>query len=375
MTRPPTAPGTPALIPAGPKAEELARAGLKKIPSASDAAANPTEATPGANPPLNVEGNFLVGPMYVRAPELTVNTNVPQGKVQQFSMDSTNSKFYNPGIARNVFGTVDPNNPKTLIVETHPINYRRTITVYIPGQYVPGTAAPFMVTHDGPGMGRPDMNLPHILDNMIAQHRLPALIVVMVANGGGDAQGHERGLEYDTMSGKYAEFIEGEVLPLVESNYNVKLTKDPEGRATMGNSSGGSAAMAMAWYHPEWYHRVVTYSGTYVNQQWPFNPETPGGAWDFHEKLIPQSAPKPLRLWLEVGDRDLLNPNVMRDEMHDWVAANNRMATVLKAKGYHYQYVFALNAGHVDGAVRNQTLPEALEWVWQGYPISKEAGK
>lgn len=137
----------------------------------------------------------------------------------------------------------------------------------------------------------------------------------------------------------------------------------------MGSSSGGSAALSMAWYHPEWYHRVITYSGTFVNQQWPFNPETPGGAWDFHANLIPQAARKPIRLWLEVGDRDLLNPNVMRDDMHDWVEANNRMATVLKAKGYRYQYVFALNSGHGDRNVRNQTLPHALEWVWQGYPI------
>ncbi len=363
-SRLPTEPGTPALIPAGPNAEELAKAALKKSPSPNDAASNPTQATPGANPPLNVDGNFLIGPGYVRAKELTVNTNVPQGKVQRFTMDSKDSKFYNPGIARNVFGTVDPKNPRTLIVETHPIDYKRTITVYIPAQYVPGEAAPFIVTHDGM-----DGNLPRILDNLIAQRRVPAMIAIGVMHGGGDAQGHERGLEYDTMSGKFAEFIEAEVLPLVEKNYSVKLTRDPEGRATMGGSSGGSAALIMAWYHPEWYHRVITYSGTFVNQQWPFNPETPGGAWDFQDKLIPQSAPKPIRLWMEVGDRDLLNPNVMRDNMHDWVAANNRMATVLKAKGYHYQYLFAVNAGHVDGAVKSQTLPQALEWVWQGYPI------
>ena len=31
----------------------------------------------------------------------------------------------------------------------------------------------------------------------------------------------------------------------------------------------------MAWYHPDLYHRVLTYSGTFVNQQWPSNPETP----------------------------------------------------------------------------------------------------
>ncbi|HEY3862226.1 MAG TPA: alpha/beta hydrolase-fold protein [Verrucomicrobiae bacterium] len=365
----PTDPGTPALIPAGPKAEELAKAALGKAPSPGNAAANPTEAAPGANPPSDVDGNFLVGPTYVRAPELTVTPGVPQGKVKQFSMDSADSKFY-PGIARNVFGAVDPNNPKTLIVETHAAPYRRTITVYIPSQYVAGTAAPFMVTHDGPGLGRPDMGLPHILDNMIAQHRLPAMLVVMISNGGGDAQGSERGLEYDTMSGKFAEFIEAEVLPKVESAYSVKLTKDPDGRAVMGSSSGGSAALEMAWYHPEWYHRVITYSGTYVNQQWPFNPETPDGAWGFHENLISQSAPKPIRLWMEVGDKDLLNPNVMRDNMHDWVEANNRMAAVLRAKGYHYQYVFALDAGHVAGPVKNQTLPEALEWAWKGYQIS-----
>jgi enterochelin esterase family protein len=47
--------------------------------------------------------------------------------------------------------------------------------------------------------------------------------------------------------------------------------------------------------------------------------------------------------------------------------ANERMAKVLAAKGYHYQYIFARNAGHVDGGVKQQTLPEALEWLWKDY--------
>jgi len=356
-TRPPDGPGAPKFIVVGAKPGDPA-----------------FHAAPGANPPIDADGDFLIGPDYVPAPELTVVEGVPQGRVEQFTMDSADSKFY-PGIARDVFGTVDPNNPKTLIVETHPAPYHRTITVYIPKQYVPGTPAPFIVTHDGPALGKPDLNLPHVLDNLIAQHRIPAIIAVMIANGGGDAQGHERGLEYDTMSGKFAEFIQTEVLPLVEKNYHVMLTQDPDGRATMGGSSGGAAALIMAWYHPEWYHRVINYSGTYVNQQWPFNPETPGGAWNFHDTLIPQSPVKPIRLWMEVGDRDLLNPNVMRDGMHDWVEANHRMAAALKAKGYHYQYVFAVNAGHTDRNVRAQTLPQALEWVWRGYPVAKGAAQ
>ena len=321
----------------------------------------------GTNPPPNADGNFILGPTHNPAPEMTVQEGVPQGTVFEFTMNSADSNIY-PGIARepNTFGTPDPTDPAKLVVATsHPAPYTRHIAVYVPKQYTPGIAAPFIVGADGP-----DRLLFTALDNLIAQHRVPVMVAISIGNGGGDAQGSERGLEYDTMSGRYAEFVEQEVLPLVETKAQVKLTKDPEGRATMGGSSGGSCALIMAWYHPELYHRVLTYSGTYVNQQWPPNPQTPHGAWEFHEHLIPESPAKPLRLWMEVGDRDLLNPNVMRDNMHDWVLANERMAQVLAAKGYHYQFVFARNAGHTDRTVKQQTLPEALEYVWGGYPIT-----
>jgi enterochelin esterase family protein len=321
----------------------------------------------GTNPPANADGNFILGPTHDRAPEMTVQEGVPQGTVSEFTMSSADSKLY-PGIAREpgTFGTPDPTNPAKLVVTTsHPAPYIRHVTVYVPRQYVPGTVAPFIVGADGP-----DRMLFTALDNLIAEHKVPVMIAISIGNGGGDAQGSERGLEYDTMSGRYAEFVETEVLPLVEAKAHVKLTKDPNGRATMGGSSGGSCALIMAWYHPELYHRVLTYSGTYVNQQWPSNPETPHGAWEFHEHLIPNSAAKPLRIWMEVGDRDLFNPNGMRDGMHDWVVANENMARVLAAKGYPYQFVFARNAGHVDHGARLQTLPEALEYVWQGYPIA-----
>ena len=321
----------------------------------------------GVNAPANEDGNFIIGPTHNPAPEMTFREDVPHGEVFTLIMESRDSKIY-PGIARepNTFGTADPNDPAKMIVTTsHPAPYTRRVTVYVPKQYVPGTAAPFIVGADGP-----DRALFTALDNLIAEHRVPVMIAISISNGGGDAQGSERGLEYDTMSGRYAEFVENEVLPLVEQGCKVKLTKDPDGRATMGGSSGGSCALIMAWYHPELYHRVLTYSGTYVNQQWPSNPETPHGAWEFHEHLIPNTPAKPIRLWMEVGDRDLFNPNSMRDNMHDWVVANENMAKVLAAKGYHYQFVFARNAGHTDRAVKQQTLPEALEYVWHGYSPS-----
>ena len=322
----------------------------------------------GVNPPANTDGNFIIGPTHSPAPEMLDRDGVPHGTVDEFTMNSAGSKIY-PGIAReaDTWVTVDPADPaKPVVTTSHPAPYIRHVTVYVPQQYVPGTAAPFIVGADGP-----DQALFTALDNLIAEHRVPVMVAISIGNGSGDAQGSERGLEYDTMSPQYAEFVETEVLPRVESLYHVKLTKDPDGRATMGGSSGGSCALIMAWYHPDLYRRVLTYSGTYVNQQWPYNPQTPHGAWEFHEHLIPNSPPKPLRIWMEVGDKDLLNPNAMHDNMHDWVVANEQMAKVLAAKHYHYQFVFARNAGHVDHAAKLQTLPEALEYVWQGYPIER----
>ncbi len=322
----------------------------------------------GADPPADADGNFVIGPSHNPAPEMAVQKDVPQGTVFNFTMSSADSKIY-PGIAREAktFGTVDPTDPAKLVVTTsHPAPYTRRVSVYVPKQYVAGAAAPFLVGADGP-----DRDLFTALDNLIAQHRVPVMVAISIGNGSGDAQGSQRGLEYDTMSGLYAEFVEKEVLPVVEKRCNVNLTKNPDARATMGGSSGGSCALIMAWYHPELYRRVLTYSGTYVNQQWPYNPETPHGAWEFHEHLIPNSPAKPLRIWLEVGDRDLLNPNVMRDNMHDWLLANVNMAKVLAAKGYHYQFVLARNAGHTDRSVKQQTLPEALEWLWKDYKAAE----
>ena len=321
----------------------------------------------GTNAPPDVDGNFILGPTHTPAAAMSPQPGVPQGTVFEFTLQSADSKLYR-GIARepHTFGTADPTDPAKLVVTTsHPAPYTRRVTVYVPKQYVTGTAAPFIVGADGP-----DPALFTALDSLIAEHRVPVMIAISIGNGSGDAQGSERGLEYDTMSGKYAEFVEKEVLPRVEAQAHVKLTKDPNGRATMGGSSGGSCALIMAWYRPDLYHRVLTYSGTYINQQWPYDPQTPHGAWEFHEHLIPESPAKPLRIWMEVGDRDLFNPNAMRDGMHDWVLANERMARVLAGNGYHYQFVFARNAGHVDYAVKEQTLPEALEYLWQGYPIS-----
>ena len=168
----------------------------------------------------------------------------------------------------------------------------------------------------------------------------------------------------------------------------------------MGGSSSGVAAFTAAWFRPDLYRRVLAYSPTLVNQQWPHDAARPGGAWEYHsawagqaqqglavngfsaavETDAPTGAPlvlhsprKPIRFWFEVGDRDLFYPIApMADGMHDWVLASEKMARALAVKQYAYQFVFARNAGHVDLPTMAQTLPSALEWIWAGYPLPVE---
>src|SRR5262249_32005179 len=157
--------------------------------------------------------NFIIGPRHDAAADLTAQDGVPQGTVYTFTMNSADSKIY-PGVARDqgTSGTVDPNDPAKLIVTTsHPAPYTRRASASVPKQYVPGSIAPFIVGADGP-----DPLLFTALDNLIAQNRVPVMVAISIGNGSGDAQGSQRGLEYDTMSGRYAEFVETEVLPLVE---------------------------------------------------------------------------------------------------------------------------------------------------------------
>src|SRR3954451_11775399 len=134
----------------------------------------------GENPPLDANDNFVIGPNYVPAPERKKVEGVPEGKVEQLVIDSKETKLFNPGIARDEFGKVDPSNPKTLIVETHPIDYKRKITVYVPSQYKAGSEAPFQVIHDGPNQAN---GYKTILDNLIHQERIPPIVLIAVGNG------------------------------------------------------------------------------------------------------------------------------------------------------------------------------------------------
>jgi enterochelin esterase family protein len=309
------------------------------------------------------DGDFEIGPDYKDAPEISKVDGVAEGKSFSFTMQSKTSAFFtghDPTLKPELSG-----------------DFTRKVEVVIPKAYVDGAEAPFMVVQDA----RDRNPIVNSINNLIADtnHPFPPVIAIFIANGGNDSIGSERGLEYDTMSGKYQSFIDAEVLPAITKDNgvkgafpNLKFTSNPEGRAAYGCSSGGAAALTMGWFGNDTYRRLVTYSGTFVDQQNPKAPtevEYPNGAWEYTDQLIVGNAPKPLRVFLEVGEHDNGYTN---DEAshHNWVMANQRVAAALKAKGYHYRFVFAKGAGHCDGGPIRQTLPDTLRWMWRGYPVN-----
>jgi enterochelin esterase-like enzyme len=328
---------------------------------------------------LNADGNFRIAPPYRPDPAFTIKPDVPKGRVIRFTMNSAESRIFPtapvgrggaPGGGRGAPAPAVPGEPPQ-----HQ-TFQRQVAVYVPAGYVANTPSPFIVVQDerwyipedAPAApdGKPRTDLPFMpvmLDNLIHEKRIPPIVAVLLSPG----PGGQRTIEYDTVSDRYLNFVETEVLPRITRDYQVAFTTDPDGRATFGESSGAAAALTMAWLRPNLYHRVISYSGTFVALQ--RNATAPNGAWDFHQTFLPNSERKPLRIWLHVSENDLGATSPV-DQMRNWVAANTRMAAVLKAKGYPYQFVFSEASGHVERSVEMQTMPEAFEWVWKGYKPS-----
>jgi enterochelin esterase-like enzyme len=340
-----------------------ASAGVEAAAEASDA--NNDADFPIGEPGTMGDGDFTIGPSYPMQPELT-DQGAPKGKSFRFIMDSTTSAIF-----RGDDKTLLPQNQHT---------FARGIDVYVPAQYKDGTPALLLIIQDGPGDLALIMNA---LDNLTIStdpaRKLPAFVAIAVQNGGGDGKGSERGLEYDTMSDRYARFIQTEILPAVLANPSIKaaypnltFTDNPEGKATLGCSSGGAAALIMGWFRPDLFRRIITYSGTFVDQQDDNAPEEatyPLGAWEFHSsmELIANSPRKPLRVFLNVNDADN-GATAPESGYHNWVIANQRTAAALKASGYHYRYLFGQQAGHCQANVRGATLADTLVWMWRGFP-------
>jgi len=321
---------------------------------------------PRAESPGTVgDGHHVVGPEYRIDPDLT-DQGKPKGRQFEFRMRLADSRIFK-------------GDDSTLEPQRKAVRAERRIWVYVPAGYRDGTPAPVLVIHDGPGQ----LNLVrNALDNLTVStdpaRRLPPFIAIAVENGGNDGKNSQRGLEYDTMSDRLARFIHDEVFPAVLNHPEIRaayprlrITANPWGRAVMGCSSGGAAAMSMGWFRPDLFRRLVAYSGTFVDQQDDDAAEEarfPLGAWEYHSsmKLIEAGERKPLRIFTHVSENDLRARDA-EETYHNWVMAGHRTAAALTAKGYSHRYVFSKATGHCDKRVFEHTLADTLAWLWQGY--------
>ncbi len=283
---------------------------------------------------MALAGLVWAGEEYPLGPDSQRQPGVPQGTVSHYTWTS---KIY-PGTVRDYW-------------------------VYVPAQYVPEKPACVMVFEDGKSYMSEDgrARIPIVFDNLIAKHDMPVTIAILIDPGvlKGLAPGQpdrvNRSYEYDGLSDRYARFLLDEILPEVAKHYN--LSTNPNDRAISGGSSGGICSFTVAWTHPEAFHRVLSFIGSFTDLR--------GG--DIYPALIRKTEPKPLRVFLQDGNHDLNN------FAGDWWLANQSMASALTFAGYDVKFVTG-DKDH-DMIQGGAIMPDALRWLWRDYPqpIAKPA--
>jgi enterochelin esterase-like enzyme len=238
----------------------------------------------------------------------------------------------------------------------------RKYWVYVPAQYAADKPACVLVFQDGQRATNPNgvLRVPNVLDNLIHRNEIPVTIGIFITpghrgeeypDGIGFGNPNNRSVEYDSLGDAYARFVVEEMLPEVGKTYN--LTKDPEGRAIGGASSGAICAFTVAWERPNEFRKVISLIGSFTNLR--------GG--HVYPDLIRKNERKPLRVFLQDGLYDNRNPN---DPSRDWYLQNELIAAALREKGYDFTFVLG-GGGHSDnhgGAI----LPDILRWLWRDYP-------
>jgi gluconolactonase len=241
----------------------------------------------------------------------------------------------------------------------------REYWVYVPAQYRRDRPAALMVFQDGFSFVREDgrWRCPVVFDNLIDRGQMPVTVGVFVdpgivpsANGEPEVR-YDRSFEYDALGDRYARFLLEELLP--EVGKDVRITSDPNLRAIGGSSSGAICAFTVAWNRPDAFRRVLSFIGSYTSLR--------GG--EVYPSLIRKTEPRPLRVFLQDGSRDL--------DLYagSWWIANQDMASALDYAGYEHRFVTG-DRGH-DAVHGSAILPDALLWLWKDWarPIEVPRGR
>ena len=238
----------------------------------------------------------------------------------------------------------------------------REVLVYVPQQYRDSAPACLLVCMDGILY-----DATTVLDNLITSGEMPVTIGVFINPGvvydeDRNVVRYNRCKEFDSTDDNWAQFIEQEVLPQVralktQDGQAINISSDPNDCAITGASSGGIAAFTAAWNRPDMFSRVYTTVGTFVAMR--------GG----HEypAIVRKTEPKPLRIYMQDGWYDVWNPI-----FGEWFEYNLLMESAFNFAGYEAFHVW--NRGNHSIKYGTLAFPDAMRWLWKGYPARVNKG-
>lgn len=240
----------------------------------------------------------------------------------------------------------------------------RNIKVYVPEQYDGSKPACLYVGLDGILC-----NAPKVFDKLIAEGKMPVTIGIFVQPGvvydaARKVVRYNRSNEFDYTDGRFAEFINNEIIPFVEKStkiegkdIKIKISDNPNDRSIFGLSSGGISAFNAAWFHPEVFRRVFSGVGTFVSMR---------GGNDL-QMFVRKCEPKPLRIFLQDGSNDVWNAT-----FGHWYEANQMLSTALDFAGYDTRYDWSDGGHSVKRA--SEIFEDVMIWLWADYPAPIKAG-
>ena len=238
----------------------------------------------------------------------------------------------------------------------------RTLQVLVPAKYTGERPACLLLGLDGAFF-----NALNVVDNLVHNGEVPVMIGVFVNWGkildeDGNIVRYNRSNEYDRTDDRLAQFLEKEVLPFVNTlvtpdGRKVRISEDPDDRAITGSSSSGIAAFNVVWERPDLFRRIYSSRGTFVAMR--------GG--NELPAIIRKTEPKPIRIFLQDGINDTWN-----HIFGDWWEQNQLMDSALNFAGYEYD--FKWDRGTHSGFFGKRAYPDALRWLWRGWPTKVRKG-
>jgi len=169
----------------------------------------------------------------------------------------TNSVVHAPGYEVPDYTYFDPEarpgSVETIVLASTAFGEPRPVHVYLPARFRPTRRYALLVVHDGADFLR-FAGLKTVLDNLIHRLEIPPLIAALTDSP-------RRLVEYAD-DPRHAEFLAGELVPLMEQRYPLARTRDA--RCLLGASFGAVASLSAAWRHPGVFGNLALLSGSFA---------------------------------------------------------------------------------------------------------------